>query len=97
MTEALAAADADPKTAMTDATCVKTRRTASSPRVKKAVSCGDRSHERPHEYQGSPKPVEGLHAVADANGRRLNLFMTDGQVSDYADAATLLDRLPKTR
>ena len=32
-----------------------------------------------------------LHAVADANGRPLNFFMTAGQVSDYTGAAALLD------
>ena len=38
-----------------------------------------------------------LHAVADANGRPLNFFMTAGQVSDYIGAATLLDDLPKAQ
>jgi transposase len=38
-----------------------------------------------------------LHAVTDANGRRLSFFMTAGQVSDYTGAATLLDNLPKAQ
>ena len=38
-----------------------------------------------------------LHAVADANGRPLNFFMTAGQVSDYTDAEALLDHLPKAQ
>ncbi len=36
-----------------------------------------------------------LHAVADADGRPIRLFMTAGQVSDYTGAAALLDSLPK--
>ena len=32
-----------------------------------------------------------LHAVTDANGRPISLFMTAGQVSDYTGAAALLD------
>src|SRR3982750_2035099 len=38
-----------------------------------------------------------LHAIADANGRPLSLFMTAGQVSDYSGAAALLDDLPKAQ
>jgi transposase len=38
-----------------------------------------------------------LHAVTDANGRPISLFMTAGQVSDYTGAAALLDSLPKTQ
>ncbi len=38
-----------------------------------------------------------LHAVTDANGRRLSFFMTAGQVSDYTGAAALLDDLPKAQ
>ena len=34
-----------------------------------------------------------LHAVTDANGRPISLFMTAGQVSDYTGAAPLLDNL----
>lgn len=36
-----------------------------------------------------------LHAVADANGRPISLFMTAGQASDYIGAAALLDSLPR--
>lgn len=35
-----------------------------------------------------------LHAVTDANGRPISLFMTAGQVSDDIGAAALLDSLP---
>ena len=35
-----------------------------------------------------------LHAVTDANGRPISLFVTAGQVSDYTGAAALLDSLP---
>jgi transposase len=38
-----------------------------------------------------------LHAVTDANGRPISLFMTAGQVSDYTGAAALLDSLPKAQ
>ena len=38
-----------------------------------------------------------LHAVTDANGRPISLFMTAGQVSDYTGAAALLDSLPRTQ
>ena len=34
-----------------------------------------------------------LHAVADAKGRPIRLFMSEGQVSDYTGAAALLDSL----
>lgn len=36
-----------------------------------------------------------LHAVTDADGRPIQFFMTAGEVSDYTDAAALLDSLPK--
>jgi transposase len=35
-----------------------------------------------------------LHAVTDAVGRPIRLFMTAGQVSDYTGAAALLSSLP---
>ena len=38
-----------------------------------------------------------LHAVTDANGRPISLFITAGQVSDYTGAAALLDTLPKAQ
>ena len=34
------------------------------------------------------------HDVADANGRRLTVFVPSGQVNDHSGVATLLDRLP---
>jgi len=38
-----------------------------------------------------------LHAVTDANGRPISLFMTAGQVSDYIGVAALLDSLPRAQ
>jgi transposase len=38
-----------------------------------------------------------LHAVTDANGRPISLLKTAGQVSDYIDAAALLDSLPRAQ
>lgn len=38
-----------------------------------------------------------LHAVTNANGRPISLFMTAGQVSDYTGAAALLDSLPRAQ
>lgn len=38
-----------------------------------------------------------LHAVTDANGRPISLFMTAGRVSDYTGAAALLDSLPRVQ
>jgi transposase len=35
-----------------------------------------------------------LHAVTDADGSPIRLFITAGQVSDYAGAAALLADLP---
>jgi transposase len=36
-----------------------------------------------------------LHASCDSRRRPLNLFVTDGQVSDYIGAAAMLSSLPK--
>ncbi|GLK49315.1 hypothetical protein GCM10017620_22880 [Brevundimonas intermedia] len=38
-----------------------------------------------------------LHALTDANGRPISLFMTAGQVSGYAGAAAILDSLPRAQ
>lgn len=38
-----------------------------------------------------------LHAVTDANGRPIRLFVTAGQVSDYTGAVALLDSLPRAQ
>ncbi len=38
-----------------------------------------------------------LHAVTDANGRPIGLFMTAGQISDQTGAAALLDSLPRAQ
>ena len=37
------------------------------------------------------------HAVTDANGRPISLFMTAGQVSDNIGAAAVLDSMPKVQ
>ena len=36
-----------------------------------------------------------LHAVADAQGRPIRMFLTAGPVSDYTGAAAMLSSLPK--
>ena len=38
-----------------------------------------------------------LHAVTDAKGRPISLFMTAGQISDYTGASALLDSLPRAQ
>ena len=38
-----------------------------------------------------------LHAVTDANGRLLSVFITAGQVSDFTGAAALRDDLPTAK
>lgn len=38
-----------------------------------------------------------LHAVTDALGRPLRMFLTAGQSSDYIGARALLDALPSAR
>ena len=53
MMEGLAAADAEPRTVMIDATYLKAHRTASSLRVKKGLWPPDRPHQRWHEYQAA--------------------------------------------
>ncbi|WP_310103610.1 IS5 family transposase [Sphingomonas sp. BE138] len=90
MMEGLAAAGAEPKTVMIDATYLKAHRPASSLRGKKG-GLG--------RLIGRTKGGMNtkLHAVADANGRPLSFFMTAGQVSDYTGAAALLDDLPKAQ
>ena len=35
-----------------------------------------------------------LHAICDSQGRSLNLFVTDGQLSNYIGARALLSSLP---
>ena len=36
-----------------------------------------------------------LHAVTDAQGRPIRLYVTAGQISDYTGAAVLIETLPK--
>ncbi|WP_156418157.1 IS5 family transposase [Aureimonas sp. AU4] len=90
MMEGLAAAGAERKTIMIDATYLKAHRTASSLAVKKGGF---------GRLIGRTKGGMNtkLHAVADANGRPLSFFMTAGPVSDYTGAAALLDELPKAQ
>lgn len=38
-----------------------------------------------------------VQAITDADGHPLSFFITAGQVSDYIDAAALLDELPKAQ
>jgi len=90
MMERLAAADAEPRIVMIDATYLKAHRTAASLRVKK----GDLGRLIGRTKGGL---YTKLHAVADANGRPLSFFMTPGQVSDYTGTAALLDDLPKAQ
>ena len=86
----LAAESAEHKTIMIDATYLKAHRTACSLRAKK----GGRGRQIGRTKGGMNTK---LHAVTDANGRPISLFMTAGQVSDYTGAAALLDSLPKAQ
>nr|WP_313454539.1 IS5 family transposase [Brevundimonas sp.] len=90
MMEGLSGAQAERRTVMIDATYLKAHRTASSLRVKKG-GLG--------RLIGRTKGGMNtkLHAVTDANGRPISLFMTAGQVSDYTGAAALLDSLPRAQ
>ena len=89
MMEGLSGAQTERRTVMIDATYLKAHRTASSLRVKRGLG----------RLIGSTKGGMNtkLHAVTDANGRPINLFMTAGQVSDYTGAAALLDSLPRAQ
>ncbi len=84
MMEGLAAGDAEPKTVMIDAIYLKANRTASSLRV----CIGDLGRLIGRTKGGMNTK---LHAVAHANGRPLNFFMTAGQVSDYTGVAARLE------
>ncbi|WP_114149697.1 MULTISPECIES: IS5 family transposase [Acinetobacter calcoaceticus/baumannii complex] len=90
MMEGLSGAQAERRTVMIDATYLKAHRTASSLRVKKGGF---------GRLIGRTKGGMNtkLHAVTDANGRPISLFMTAGQVSDYTGAAALLDSLPRAQ
>ena len=90
MMEGLSGAQTERRTVMIDATYLKAHRTASSLRVKKG-GLG--------RLIGRTKGGMNtkLHAVTDANGRPISLFMTAGQVSDYIGAAALLDSLPRAQ
>ncbi|WP_128116417.1 MULTISPECIES: IS5 family transposase [Brevundimonas] len=90
MMEGLSGAQTERRTVMIDATYLKAHRTASSLRGKKG-GLG--------RLIGRTKGGMNtkLHAVTDANGRPISLFVTAGQVSDYTGAAALLDSLPKAQ
>ncbi|WP_140986133.1 IS5 family transposase [Asticcacaulis tiandongensis] len=90
MMEGLSGAQTERRTVMIDATYLKAHRTASSLRVKRG-NVG--------RLIGRTKGGMNtkLHAVTDANGRPISLFMTAGQVSDYTGAAALLDSLPRAK
>ncbi|WP_269220118.1 IS5 family transposase [Brevundimonas vesicularis] len=90
MMEGLSGAQTERRTVMIDATYLKAHRTASSLRGKKG-GLG--------RLIGRTKGGMNtkLHAVTDANGRPISLFMTAGQVSDYIGAAALLDSLPRAQ
>ncbi|WP_157004587.1 IS5 family transposase [Brevundimonas nasdae] len=88
--EGLSGAQAERRTVMIDATYLKAHRTASSLGGKKG-GLG--------RLIGRTKGGMNtkLHAVTDAKGRPISLFMTAGQVSDYTGAAALLDSLPRAQ
>ncbi|WP_128115296.1 IS5 family transposase [Brevundimonas diminuta] len=90
MMEGLSGAQAERRTVMIDATYLKAHRTASSLRGKKG-GLG--------RLIGRTKGGMNtkLHAITDANGRPISLFVTAGQVSDYTGAAALLDSLPRAQ
>ncbi|MCW0046315.1 IS5 family transposase [Brevundimonas sp. BT-123] len=90
MMEGLSGAQTERRTVMIDATYLKAHRTASSLRGKKG-GLG--------RLIGRTKGGMNtkLHAVTDANGRPISLFMTASQVSDYTGAAALLDSLPRAQ
>jgi len=90
---------------MIDATSLKAHRTASSLRVKKGggrqqARASDRTKFEDQEtVRGIVSLRTGrlntrLHAVTDAKGRPLTIFVTAGQVSNCTGAAALLGSLP---
>lgn len=76
------------KTIMIDAIYLKAHRSASNLRVEKMVP--DRLIGRTRGGMSTK-----LNAVTDANGLPISFFTTAGQVSDYSDAAVLLDSWPE--
>ncbi|MCJ8139958.1 IS5 family transposase [Falsirhodobacter halotolerans] len=84
----LSAEAATPKTVMIDATYLKAHRTATSLGGEK----GGRGRLIGRTKGGMNTK---LHAVTDAEGRPIRLFMTAGQVSDYTGAAALMGSLPE--
>ncbi len=91
MMAGLASEGTEQKTIMIDATYPKAHRTASSLRAKKGEADDQRGRLIGRTKDGLNTR---LHAVTDAKGRPLKLFMTAGQVSDDTGAAALPDSLP---
>ena len=89
MMEGLFGAQTERRTIMIDATYLKACRTASSMQEKGGL----------RRLIGRTKGGMNtkLHAVTDANGRPISLFMTAGQVSDHTGAAAMLDSLPRAQ
>ncbi len=84
----LAANHGEEKTVMIDATYLKAHRTATSMGVKK----GERGR-LIGRTKGSMNTK--LHAICDSQGRRLNMFVTAGQISGHIGTRALLSSLPK--
>lgn len=89
MMEGLAAAEAERKTLMIDATDLKAQRRASRLCGRKGFWPTYRSHQGRREHEA--------HALADASGRPLSFFMTAGRVSDQTGAAATMHDLPKAQ
>jgi hypothetical protein len=89
--DGLAAGAATPKTVMIDAACLKAHRTATSPLSKQGGRGGRRGRLTGRAKGGMNAR---LHAVTDADGRPIRVFMTGGQVSVSACAAARRGSLP---
>ncbi|MFZ6765046.1 IS5 family transposase [Pseudoroseomonas sp. WGS1072] len=90
MLKVLAEQACDPSTVMIDATHLKAHRTAASLRGKKGAA--GRLIGRTKGGLNSK-----LHALADAKGRPLNLYLSAGPTSDYIGARALLPSMPKAQ
>jgi len=98
MMEGLAAADANPKTVMMDATYLKAHRTASSLREKTGSRAPDRSHQRRYEHGASRRdrrkrsPAQLLHDRW--TGQRLYRF---SRVAGRSAQGAMAARRPRLR
>ncbi|WP_342365244.1 transposase [Paracoccus ravus] len=88
MMAGLAAEHGEEKTVMIDATYLKAPRTAISMAAKQGAWSSDQSHQRRHDHQA---------ARCHGQGRRIDLFVTAGQVSDCIGARALLSGLPNVK